>query len=438
MAKRQSSFIVPSSEVSRNLDNSTYDNVKVVSDNIQAVVTTSENIGDIQTLATDLIAVNTVSTSIANINIVAPSITDVNTTATSIASVNTVATNIDNVNATGPNIANVNLTAGSIASVNTTATNIADVNIVATNISDVTNYADTWYGPKATEPTSRNDGSPMLVGDSYFDTTTNYTRRFDGTKWSDAFSGDFYTQQATDNLLAAKAPLLNPVFTGTVSGVTKAMVGLESVDNTSDVNKPVSTAQQTALNLKAPIVSPALTGTPTAPTAPAGTNNTQIATTAFVNTNSIPTATIIIQPINNIPSGFLECNGAALSRTAYADLFAVIGTTYGAGDGSTTFSIPDSRGEFIRGLDNGRGIDLNRNIASAQGDAIRNMTGTIKMSNPNQGGTGVFSNTSTAGADANSWGGGSCATVIFDASTVVPTANEARPRNIAMMYCIKY
>ena len=60
MAKRQSSFIVPSSEVSRNLDNSTYDNVKVVSDNIQAVVTTSENIGDIQTLATDLIAVNTV------------------------------------------------------------------------------------------------------------------------------------------------------------------------------------------------------------------------------------------------------------------------------------------------------------------------------------------------------------------------------------------
>jgi len=56
------------------------------------------------------------------------------------------------------------------------------------------------------------------------------------------------------------------------------------VNNTTDVNKPVSTAQQTALNLKANIASPALTGTPTAPTATAGTNTTQIATTAFATT----------------------------------------------------------------------------------------------------------------------------------------------------------
>jgi hypothetical protein len=72
----------------------------------------------------------------------------------------------------------------------------------------------------------------------------------------------------------------NPTFTGTVSGITKSMVGLGSVDNTADTAKPVSTAQQTALNLKANIASPALTGTPTAPTASAGTNTTQIATMA--------------------------------------------------------------------------------------------------------------------------------------------------------------
>lgn len=65
--------------------------------------------------------------------------------------------------------------------------------------------------------------------------------------------------------------------------VTKAQVGLSNVDNTSDVNKPVSTAAQTALDLKANLVSPALTGTPTAPTASVGTSNTVIATTAFVN-----------------------------------------------------------------------------------------------------------------------------------------------------------
>ena len=66
--------------------------------------------------------------------------------------------------------------------------------------------------------------------------------------------------------------------------VTKTQIGLGSVDNTSDAAKPVSTAQQTALNLKANLVSPALTGTPSAPTATTGTSTTQIATTAFVLT----------------------------------------------------------------------------------------------------------------------------------------------------------
>ncbi len=64
--------------------------------------------------------------------------------------------------------------------------------------------------------------------------------------------------------------------------VSKADVGLGNCDNTSDLNKPVSTAAQAALDLKAPLASPALSGTPTAPTAAAATNTTQIATTAFV------------------------------------------------------------------------------------------------------------------------------------------------------------
>jgi len=94
-----------------------------------------------------------------------------------------------------------------------------------------------------------------------------------------------------NTLLAAKAPLASPTFTGTVSGITKTMVGLGSVDNTADTAKPVSTATQTQLDLKltsataastyAPLASPVLTGTPVAPTAAADTNSTQIATTAF-------------------------------------------------------------------------------------------------------------------------------------------------------------
>jgi hypothetical protein len=76
----------------------------------------------------------------------------------------------------------------------------------------------------------------------------------------------------------------NATFTGTTAGITKSMVGLANVNNTSDANKPVSSATQTALNLKANIASPTLTGVPLAPTAAAGTNTTQIATTAFVQT----------------------------------------------------------------------------------------------------------------------------------------------------------
>jgi len=78
------------------------------------------------------------------------------------------------------------------------------------------------------------------------------------------------------------APIASPTFTGTVSGVTKSHVGLGNVDNTADSAKPVSTAAQTALDLKAPLASPALTGVPTAPTAAAATNTTQVATTAYV------------------------------------------------------------------------------------------------------------------------------------------------------------
>lgn len=66
------------------------------------------------------------------------------------------------------------------------------------------------------------------------------------------------------------------------------------------------------------------------------------------------------------PPGTLKANGALVSRTAYARLFAYIGTTHGAGDGATTFALPDYRAEFIRGLDDGRGVDTGRSISSAQ------------------------------------------------------------------------
>lgn len=141
-----------------------------------------------------------------------------------------------------------------------------------------------------------------------------------------------------------------------------------------------------------------------------------------------------------IPSGWLECNGAAISRMTYGTLFAVIGTNYGAGDGATTFNLPDLRGEFLRGADRGRGVDAGRAIGSAQGDAIRNITGGLGASLGNTFASGavavdVMNSNSTL---ANTAGEYAYPTRIFDASRVVPTASENRPRNVAVLTIIKY
>ena len=77
---------------------------------------------------------------------------------------------------------------------------------------------------------------------------------------------------------------------------------------------------------------------------------------AFIGVEGIPTATIVPWTDSTVPSGFLECNGTAVSRTTYADLFAVVGTTYGAGDGSTTFNVPDLQDNVPVGKSPGKAL----------------------------------------------------------------------------------
>ena len=189
-----------------------------------------------------------------------------------------------------------------------------------------------------------------------------------------------------------------------------------------------------------------LSGVSTAPTASTGTRSTQLATTAFVGAEcqiAAPTGAVYTFAGATVPTGWLKCNGALLSRTVYTALFAVIGTTYGAGDGSTTFALPDLRGEFVRGFDDVRGVDAGRALGSNQSDAIRNIVGAIGAPKGVESATasGAFDlvalsqlssgHTSTnLPATNNTW--------TFDASRVVPTAHENRPRNVAMHYIIKY
>jgi len=143
-----------------------------------------------------------------------------------------------------------------------------------------------------------------------------------------------------------------------------------------------------------------------------------------------------------VPSGFLHANGATISRTVYSALFSAIRDVFGAGDGTTTFNIPDLRGEFIRGWDNGRGIDAGRTFGSTQGDAFQNITSTVGISRDmTTGGTGAFSQTPVSSQLAGSGSVGSQPfRTDFDASNAsgVRTAAETRPHNIALLHCIKY
>jgi microcystin-dependent protein len=96
---------------------------------------------------------------------------------------------------------------------------------------------------------------------------------------------------------------------------------------------------------------------------------------SFVSTG-IPTGSIVPFPSASVPSGWAICDGAAYGRTSTAPnpqvaLYAVIGTTYGSGDGITTFNVPDLRGMFVRGLDSGRGIDPLRTLGSQQAESFK-------------------------------------------------------------------
>ncbi|MEL5805110.1 tail fiber protein [Escherichia coli] len=128
----------------------------------------------------------------------------------------------------------------------------------------------------------------------------------------------------------------------------------------------------------------------------------------------------------------MKCNGSSFNLTSYPALAAVFPSGV----------LPDLRGEFIRGWDDGRGVDTGRVLLSSQGDAIRNITaGDIRVMRTganNTAPTGAFS--SAADNLVTSVGpGGSVPlySVGFDASRVVPTANENRPRNIAFNYIVR-
>lgn len=124
------------------------------------------------------------------------------------------------------------------------------------------------------------------------------------------------------------------------------------------------------------------------------------------------------------PTGYLKCNGAQISRTVYEPLWETIGDRYGAGNGTTTFTLPDLRGVFIRGWDDGRGFDPSRAFASYQVDELKAHSHNIRASGGSSGPQNAIS------IDANN---GVRSGYIYDTG-----GPETRPKNVALLPCIKY
>ncbi|MGP3592943.1 phage tail protein [Vagococcus sp. WN89Y] len=150
----------------------------------------------------------------------------------------------------------------------------------------------------------------------------------------------------------------------------------------------------------------------------------------------MPAGVPVPWPSATPPQGWLKCNGAAFSASQYPKLALAY----------PSLTLPDLRGEFIRGWDDGRGVDVGRLMLSNQGDAQRNITGQI---DDIYGGSlvpgsqkGAFSRSAVPAASnyyttSNSGAGRSVVSLRLDGSLVYPVANEARPRNIAFNFIVR-
>jgi len=188
--------------------------------------------------------------------------------------------------------------------------------------------------------------------------------------------------------------------------------------------------------------------------------DTEKASTAYVLANVVPAGAVYFFAMNTAPTGYLKANGAAISRTTYSALFSAIGTTYGAGNGSTTFNLPDLRGEFIRGWDDARGLDSGRSIGTVQAQDYQSHTHGVSdpghahgVSDPGHahlwgtddvyGAGGGEGPDAYGGTDWKAWTSTQGTGIWINGNGTGIWINnnggaETRPRNFALLSCLKF
>ena len=244
------------------------------------------------------------------------------------------------------------------------------------------------------------------------------------------------TQTGTDATRAVTpAGLASLTSTDARSGLIELATNTETQTGTDTARAvtPAGLASRTANTDRAGIVELA-TNTETQ----TGTDTARAVTPAGLASAAalfVPPGAVMPFAMNAAPSGWLAANGTAVSRTTYAALFAAIGTTYGAGTGGTTFNLPDLRGYFVRGSGTNADGTASGTFGAKQADDFEKhahsytiTSGSGDTGNGLASGSGTYSNAESGVSQTTSTTG----------STPATGGTETRPKNIALLYCIKF
>jgi hypothetical protein len=154
---------------------------------------------------------------------------------------------------------------------------------------------------------------------------------------------------------------------------------------------------------------------------------------ALTGVTAVPAGAVVAWCTGSAPTGWLICNGSAVSRSTYSGLFGVISDDYGAGDGSSTFNLPDYRGEFLRGTDGGINRDPDRASRTDRGDGTGGDVVGSKQGHE-------FASHNHSNGDSGGSGGaspGSYGVAFGNWFTGSRGGNETRPRNVNVSWIIK-
>jgi microcystin-dependent protein len=235
--------------------------------------------------------------------------------------------------------------------------------------------------------------------------------------------------------------LINTATSASINSYSSTIPATISVDATATNTANKVVARDASGNFAAGTVTASLVGNVTGNVSGNATTATRLQTPRTINgvefdgtqnivveasdpNSGAPVGAILYYPASTIPVGWMQCNGASLSTTTFALLFSKIGYNFGGSGG--TFRLPDLRGEFIRSWDGGRGVDFGRGVGSFQDDSLKSHTHTYVE---------WYGNNNVDGPDSTTVRSGDITTRV--GTTSATGGSETRPRNIALVACIK-